>query len=424
MSMNRENKILFFVILFVSFFNFNLLVNAADCSKYGCATCTYSDDVNKLIYKVESDGTNVSLNFSTEKIAVDTSQFPPVYKFESIAVSENFITGDGKIKCPNKIYLETSSGASNGSKSVTHSSVVAAIEFKNKKKSTSNYTAYSYPSISLGKYENNKLKVYDENTKIGISCTIPDTTSLGIVTTCKLINDNLTCTAEHGYGVNYKTEEINASYFNKNGCVGLFARCGSYGDSKYCTVSTKNQDILNRDVSQSSETKNADSLGCDEGFKVGTDGTCSICASGYYKYDAQCVFNCPQGYSAKDGKVCTQIENMQVAEKPCEDVNIKTVLRFFGYLLMIAKYIIPLIIIGFGTFDLFKSVIDKDEKSLTKQIKQLGIRILAGLIVFFIPNIVSLFFSLSDTLNIIETDQYKTCSNCLLKPTTCEVTED
>ena len=103
MSMNRENRILFFVILFALFFNFNLLVNAADCSKYGCATCTYSDDVNKLIYRVESDGTNISLNFSTEKIAVDTSQFPPVYKFESIAVSENFITGDGKIKCPNKI---------------------------------------------------------------------------------------------------------------------------------------------------------------------------------------------------------------------------------------------------------------------------------------------------------------------------------
>lgn len=113
-----------------------------------------------------------------------------------------------------------------------------------------------------------------------------------------------------------------------------------------------------------------------------------------------------------------------VAENPCDENSIRMVMRLFGYILLVARIAVPLIIIGFGTFDLFKSVVDKDEKSLGKQVKQLGIRILAGLIVFFIPNIVSLFFSMSDKLNIIETGQYKTCYNCLLKPTTCEVTEN
>ena len=113
-----------------------------------------------------------------------------------------------------------------------------------------------------------------------------------------------------------------------------------------------------------------------------------------------------------------------VAENPCDENSIRMVMRLFGYILLVARIAVPLIIIGFGTFDLFKSVVDKDEKSLGKQIKQLGIRILAGLIVFFIPNIVSVFFSMSDKLNIIETDQYKTCYNCLLKPTTCDVTEN
>lgn len=127
---------------------------------------------------------------------------------------------------------------------------------------------------------------------------------------------------------------------------------------------------------------------------------------------------CMSGYELKDGK-CVVVG--YVAENPCDENSIRIVLRMFGYILLIARIAVPLIIIGFGTFDLFKSVIDKDEKSLTKQVKQLGIRVLAGLIVFFIPNIVSLFFSLSDKLNIIETDQYKTCSNCLLKPTTCDV---
>lgn len=110
-----------------------------------------------------------------------------------------------------------------------------------------------------------------------------------------------------------------------------------------------------------------------------------------------------------------------VAENPCDENSIRVILRVFGYILLIARIAVPLIIIGFGTFDLFKSVVDKDEKSLGKQVKRLGIRVFAGLLVFFVPNIVSVFFSLSDKLNIMETDQYKTCSNCLLKPNSCEV---
>lgn len=106
-----------------------------------------------------------------------------------------------------------------------------------------------------------------------------------------------------------------------------------------------------------------------------------------------------------------------VAEKPCEENDIKRVLQIFGYILLIAKIAVPLLIIGFGTFDLFKSVVDKDEKSLGKQVKQLGIRVLAGFIVFFIPNIIYAVFSLSDKLDIIETNDYKACANCLLSPT-------
>ena len=70
-----------------------------------------------------------------------------------------------------------------------------------------------------------------------------------------------------------------------------------------------------------------------------------------------------------------------------------------------------------GTFDLFKSVVDKDEKSFGKQIKQLIIRIVAGLIVFFIPNIINAAFSLSDRFGIIEDDKYATCRSCVLDPT-------
>ena len=119
-------------------------------------------------------------------------------------------------------------------------------------------------------------------------------------------------------------------------------------------------------------------------------------------------------------------QEQYVASDPCNDNNIKKVLKIFGYVLMIAKFVIPLMIIGFGIMDLYKAVIDKDEKSLTKQIKKLGVRILAGLIVFFVPNMVYAVFSLSDTLNVVDTTDYQACANCIFDPTNenlCSITE-
>ncbi len=131
--------------------------------------------------------------------------------------------------------------------------------------------------------------------------------------------------------------------------------------------------------------------------------------------------------ACKWNKNKTACEDLYVAQNPCDENSMKKVLRFFGYLLMIAKVCIPLLIIGFGTYDLFKSVIDKDEKSLNKQLKVLGVRLFAGLFVFFIPNLVYAVFGLSEKLNLIEQDKYKTCVSCLLDPsnaTSCSVSED
>jgi len=111
-----------------------------------------------------------------------------------------------------------------------------------------------------------------------------------------------------------------------------------------------------------------------------------------------------------------------VAADPCNDKNIQTALRFVGYLLFIAKIAIPLIIIVVATFDLFKSVVDKDEKSLGKQAKIIIMRIVAGVFVFFLPTIVYAIFNLSAELNILKEEKYQGCATCLLKPTECNIT--
>lgn len=113
-----------------------------------------------------------------------------------------------------------------------------------------------------------------------------------------------------------------------------------------------------------------------------------------------------------------------VAADPCNDENILTVMRFFGYLLLIAKVAIPLIIIIIGTFDLYKSVVDKDEKSFSKQMQILLWRIVGGVFVFFIPTIVYAIFGLSSNLGIINDQKYDNCMECLFKPTECDIPEE
>lgn len=378
MNMNKKNRILFFVILFALFFNFNLLVNAADCSKYACATCVYSNNSFKFTYDLKSSGDgSADLNFSSTK-ADSNSRL--VYKFSQNLVARNFITNENKLFCPNSLYIKYDAGAS---------TTVGVNVSANK--------SDGYVSINLSSEStNNNLSVGNSTSK---SCSYNSTSGAGnpIKITVSLVNNSLKYELTDGWQINTASTKITVDDFSGSDCPKLYVSCGSSGNNKYCSLS-KTNDFNIRDIDPNNGTQEST-----------------------VKETTEKVVSCPEGYELS-GEKCVVVGH--VAENPCDENSIRIVLRMFGYILLIARIAVPLIIIGFGTFDLFKSVIDKDEKSLTKQVKQLGIRILAGLIVFFIPNIVSLFFSLSDTLNIIETDQYKTCSNCLLKPTTCEVTED
>lgn len=142
-----------------------------------------------------------------------------------------------------------------------------------------------------------------------------------------------------------------------------------------------------------------------------TKVTCSNLDKSACKYNRNCKWT---------GADCI---DAYVAADPCNDKNILTSLRFFGYLLMIAKVAIPLIIIVMATFDLFKSVVDKDEKSLGKQVKIILMRIVAGIFVFFLPSLVYALFDLSAELKIVDDAKYQGCVTCLLKPTECNISK-
>ena len=106
-----------------------------------------------------------------------------------------------------------------------------------------------------------------------------------------------------------------------------------------------------------------------------------------------------------------------VGEGFCGETSVQRVLVLVGYLLVIVKIAVPLILIVIGTIDLMQAVTGKDDKSLTKSLKTLLLRVLLGVLIFFIPTIVNVVFDLIyETSGSTENTQ---CINCLLEPSEC-----
>ena len=69
-----------------------------------------------------------------------------------------------------------------------------------------------------------------------------------------------------------------------------------------------------------------------------------------------------------------------------ESTSLK-VFQVIGYLLIIIKIIVPLILIIMGSIDFAKAALSGDDKSTKEAAVQFSKRVLIGLIVFFIPTI-------------------------------------
>lgn len=108
-----------------------------------------------------------------------------------------------------------------------------------------------------------------------------------------------------------------------------------------------------------------------------------------------------------------------IGENFCDEENVINALRVVGYLLLVIKIGFPLLIIAFGTFDVFKIVMGGDEKATKAALTQLGSRILLGLIIFLFPTLLHVLLSFIGEYTAI-LDDVKKCETCLLSPSNCE----
>ncbi len=64
-----------------------------------------------------------------------------------------------------------------------------------------------------------------------------------------------------------------------------------------------------------------------------------------------------------------------------------------GYVVVVIKIVIPLLLIVLGMLDLGKAVVSNDEKAMSKSVTSLVKRFVAAVLVFFVPTIISAVFN-------------------------------
>lgn len=100
--------------------------------------------------------------------------------------------------------------------------------------------------------------------------------------------------------------------------------------------------------------------------------------------------------------------------------EMKDVVQIIGYVLLVFKVAIPILIIAFGIFDFGKAVVAEKEDEIKKQTKRLIYRVVAGIVIFLIPNIVLWIFGLiGDYSSDRDAAGFSVCETCFLNPGDC-----
>lgn len=90
-----------------------------------------------------------------------------------------------------------------------------------------------------------------------------------------------------------------------------------------------------------------------------------------------------------------------------------------GWVFFFLKIIIPIILIVFGSIDLGKAVVSSKDDEIKKSAKTLVIRVIAGIIIFFIPTVLNFIVETIGKEDTFSEDSgsFAKCTHCLLEPT-------
>lgn len=99
--------------------------------------------------------------------------------------------------------------------------------------------------------------------------------------------------------------------------------------------------------------------------------------------------------------------------------------QIVGYVLLIFKIVIPLLLIIFGMLDLGKAVIASKDDEIKKATKSLVTRAIAAVIIFLLPTIISYIIGLIGGFKGTEAEtDYNICRRCITSPSKCPNAEN
>lgn len=142
-----------------------------------------------------------------------------------------------------------------------------------------------------------------------------------------------------------------------------------------------------------------------------------VCGSDPIEY--YCDYECE--YPGNRNINCVDIGNKIVTGSICNDPNALKSMRFIGYLLFVAKLLIPILLIIFGSIDYGKAVISSDADAVKKATNTFMMRVIAGVAIFFLPTVINFVFK--GLLKVDTFTQYNNCRMCIFNPNKCEIQE-
>ena len=92
-----------------------------------------------------------------------------------------------------------------------------------------------------------------------------------------------------------------------------------------------------------------------------------------------------------------------------------TVWQMVGKFLFILKILVPIIIIILGIIEFGKAALSGDEKANTTSFKTLMMKIITGIMIFFIPTVLDFALSMVQGTKDVAL-KYEGCTTCMLDP--------
>lgn len=93
-----------------------------------------------------------------------------------------------------------------------------------------------------------------------------------------------------------------------------------------------------------------------------------------------------------------------------------------GWVLLVFKIVIPIMLIILGMIDLGKAVVASKDDEIKKSIKSLAMRAIAAVVIFFIPTLIGIVMGLVSNFSSSGAKaDYEVCRKCITNPSKCEV---